>query len=597
MADKNIRAVVGLKLDGADPMKQDLEKIQTAAENFGETGKAAASKLTSSFANVENGLEKIERKLDQGRAVTVRDVQVMQQQYNRLERSIEDAFGSLEKAPVEIQQAFQKATVQLDKATREVRELKDAVDDSKGTLNEAGQVYTGLGDAVQTAAGKHGALVGKIFLVTAALKEGWEMGKRFVSFTGGDDGLKLMEDAFNNLGQRIGLVIRALSDSFVATLDLVMAVVRGDWDEVKQIWNDMAQSGADAQSKIKIAFTGTLQEVQKLNGTLRDGNAAAKENAEGAKAAEEQARKLADAKKDLAEKLAKVNEELGKENAAITAQADELESVNEQINESANQLPYLETVLRNATAEYDAQGVKIQALIEQYGENSQIVKSAIEEQEQLGISVENAKRQYEGTRDAVSNLETSQKNLQQSIDKHIEKVDALKEKEKEATEEFQKAVGVTNELTTATEALGGGTITLHKANGELKTALVGNAEAANKLKDGVELVVGASGRVKMQTTEAADAQKAAAPVAETLATAQKKLASEADAAATSLKTLGDTAAQLEKVRTTIVSINEELAKTPGLATAAMNALQAASTAGMGAKKGNSDTGGGRGGGF
>src|SRR5688500_8993888 len=106
---------------GADNARQDLGKIRTAAEEFGDAGVKGAQRVTDAFGNIQKSVDTLEKKIAQGKTVTSKDVASMAQQFELLKEQINAAFGSLDQAPVEIQQAFKLAEQQVGGATSEVR--------------------------------------------------------------------------------------------------------------------------------------------------------------------------------------------------------------------------------------------------------------------------------------------------------------------------------------------------------------------------------------------------------------------------------------------------------------------------------------------
>jgi chromosome segregation ATPase len=138
---KSKRVVVGFILEGTDKARQDFNEIRKSAADFGTEGVKAAQELVESFESIERGVDKVTKKIEDGKTVSDRDLTAMKQSYTLLGEQIEKTFGSLDKAPVKIQEAFKKAETQIGVVGSAIRKVEDQVE-------SAGQKFEELADKV-----------------------------------------------------------------------------------------------------------------------------------------------------------------------------------------------------------------------------------------------------------------------------------------------------------------------------------------------------------------------------------------------------------------------------------------------------------------
>lgn len=184
MAERNIN--VKFSILGADNSRQDIDKIRAAAEKFGDSGVQEANKLSAAFGNIQNAADKLEKKIQSGRQVTAADVGAMTQQFGFLRESINAAFGSLEQAPQEIQDAFALAEKQTEEADQAVRKFTASVEDHRSELDQAGERWTGFGDAIQKALGPSGAAFAKLTLAVGVATQAFQQYRQFAEPLGAD---------------------------------------------------------------------------------------------------------------------------------------------------------------------------------------------------------------------------------------------------------------------------------------------------------------------------------------------------------------------------------------------------------------------------
>src|SRR5437868_5641560 len=103
MSDRT--ANVAFSVEGADQSRQDIGGVRTALEGFGDAGREVGQKVVDALQNIQDRQELVNKKISEGRVITVRDGGAMAQQFEILKKSIQDAFGTLENAPEAVQTA------------------------------------------------------------------------------------------------------------------------------------------------------------------------------------------------------------------------------------------------------------------------------------------------------------------------------------------------------------------------------------------------------------------------------------------------------------------------------------------------------------
>jgi hypothetical protein len=253
MAPTNREANIVFKIDGANQSRQEVDKVRKAFEDFGDAGKQAAQPAVDGLEAIQRGVDKVEKKIAQGRTVTVRDVGEMAVNFKRLEDTIVKTFGSIEKAPAGIQASWKLAGDQLKRVESEVVKSNKAIEDQRNVTNQAGASWTGWGNAIDNVNPKVGALVAKIGTIGAAFTAGWTAGNQLNRLFGTD--MSVWEDSLSRFGAKAGAIISALSDNVVATGNLVAAIVSGNVDEIKRAWAELEEAGKKSNQTIADAVT------------------------------------------------------------------------------------------------------------------------------------------------------------------------------------------------------------------------------------------------------------------------------------------------------------------------------------------------------
>jgi hypothetical protein len=546
MASTSTRSVnVAFSISGADDSRQEIDKVRKAVEDFGDEGKAAADKLTTPLENIQREFDKVENKINSGRAVTVRDASAIGQQFELLKQQIEQTFGSLEKAPAEMQVAFKRAETQLDSTKKKVRELTDAVQDQKGELKEGGEAWTGMGDGLEKIAGKYGKVVAGAGLFAAALKEGWNLGMQFNQFVGTD--MSLFEESLARVGQKFNLVIRNMADLAVAQFNLVMGVIHANKDEViaaaKDIKNGVVKQAEDLAAVVSKTGNEWDAYAKKVGVASKATNDLAAAN----KAATEEKLKLKKAADDAAAALKAETEEIEKQQKKLTSSTN-------TIAENTAMTGAYEIALRQATEQLKNQNRVVEQMTQVYGENAPQTLQAIDIQKQMQATVDDLTAKLHASAEALKQGEEAHKAAAAAILVHKASAADLA---KHQTDLMSKIAAVSASTATATTGQAAATLEVYKytdAHGKL-VAMVTNvakaeeAAAANAEKHGVALkassgdVIGwvdAAGRMQITQQKANQTIEEATAAQERHAEAIRKTREAMDEAKASAQGLDET---------------------------------------------------------
>lgn len=185
-----------MSVEGADASRVDIKKVEKAFDDMGDAGAKVATPVTRALDFIQKGLDRYETKLAQGKSVTSRDVTAMVQQWTHLSSTIDESGLAIQDFPDEVQRALAKAEAQVKKVTAEFGKMDDAVRDNTANAKIAGDSWPGLGNALEGMGGKVGTATAKFGLYTAALSEGWQMGKKLAAGMGTD--FSAMEQAVDS---------------------------------------------------------------------------------------------------------------------------------------------------------------------------------------------------------------------------------------------------------------------------------------------------------------------------------------------------------------------------------------------------------------
>ena len=185
-----------MSVEGADASRNDIKKVEKAFDEMGVAGSKVATPVTRALDFIQKGIDNYEKKLATGKAVTTKDVTAIVQQWTHLQNAIDDSGVAINEFPEEVQKALGKAEAQVRKVTSEFGKMNDAVQDNTANAKVAGDSWPGLGNALEGMGGKVGTATAKFGLYTAALGEGWQMGKKLAAGLGTD--FSAMEQAIDS---------------------------------------------------------------------------------------------------------------------------------------------------------------------------------------------------------------------------------------------------------------------------------------------------------------------------------------------------------------------------------------------------------------
>jgi archaellum component FlaC len=553
VADKKLVIGVDVEIGNA---KVNLEQLRDAAVKFGDDGARHADGLTRSLQATENAINGYERKLTETGNVGERDIVKIVRAIEVMRTQGVAAFGSLANAPKEFQQALTNAEAKLHEASATVGKLNNAVRDNTANVQANANQWAGLGNAIEGAGGKTGAIVGKLGLVTAAFSEGWSIGMKMNHLFGTD--MALWEEVVARFGSKLGAVVRAASDMIVSDVNLVRALFTGNLDEIKKA---VLEHRDNMVSAGKVMY----DVVTRYGKAWDDVHPSIKETEARMKAAAEAAEQLAEKKKKLADEIHNVTKNLEAENKELAKQNAIAEDAKLKAFELGGDVGYLTRQLDSARAAVDAQAREVEKLSAQFGEQSQITIAARQKLEELERQVGSSGKRYEDASHQLDQYKQTQQDAERSsveLQKKIaEEVSALAAKMREqmnAGKAQQAATGDTKNATTATDA---------------------HTEATKKTHTELVIYTDALGKVHKTIKTVTDETKPAADGMKALGTATEDAAGH----------LSSAVEHFISMHTEIVGINaavKEFISTAPAAVAAFDSVAAAAAKAAGTQQAN-----------
>jgi chromosome segregation ATPase len=558
----NKNATLVFRVDGSDESKQQIDKLRTSLEAFGDEGKKVAQPVTDALTNIGREFDKLAQKESEGKNITQRELGIMVQQYKALQTAIVQAFGSLEAAPADLQKAYAAAGQKVDEATEKVRSATAAVKNHASEVSEAGARWGGFKEAIKDAFPQLSSFIAKAGEIGGAFGAGLAIGQQFNAF------LKTDMSEWNSLMEqtstRANAIIRAIADELVAIGVVMKDVITFNIQDIGRDTEILKQTTAQGFKTMKEAVSDTGTEWDKYAKTIGVAT-------ESGKAAAETAAKLAEEKRKLSEELKKVVLSLQQEN--IELQKQKLLKEDSEIalvNETSN-LGYYKRNLDETSASLAEQNRKVEELTAKYGANDPVVTAARDKQQQLEAAVRASQQRYDETKEEVSKYESQLKSADAAIKSQTEKIAEQSKEQKNIQGNIDKVTVSTGTATDATEKHG----TVIK---QVAPNIVMYRDEQGKLHIETKNVAAATKIQAEQTQKVAEAAEKAAPAVKAMATANDPQRY---------------AASAEAIKQQVEAI-KELTKAAKEAAAACSALQAASAAAAG---GDATSGGGGGGGF
>ena len=466
-------ANVNFNVKGADKSRQDIDGIRQAAEGLGAAGRAAVQPLVDAFSNVENASARVTQKISDGRAVTVRDGNLIIQQFTILKQTIEQAFGSIAAAPAEIQTAFAKAENQFKSTTATIKNLTTATTENKQAIAGNAAQWGGFEQQLLKMVGADGAL-GKMIIgfigITAALTEGIQIGTRFAEAIGTN--FEAAKAASASLKTAIGSVTNALvSDGLVAAVQQGSAVIGTMGNTLtgsgKQLegFNLLVNAGVDRTKALTvstedlvaisyahdIAVKGGVASLQLFNDTLRNSDPAdyaKKLDAlkgtfdELAKAAKAHVKVLGDLKLEYDAQIKTIDGLIQKHDAdlikmglvisAIGTEDAARQKLHATVTGEIDDAAKMDIAVKGTTPSIQEVAKNIAGLTADYDANRAMIDKEISRLGALGTSTigisEETKKHIQTTEDssaAIKNLEGQNRTLQADLDNSVKAFDRL----------------------------------------------------------------------------------------------------------------------------------------------------------------------------
>ena len=461
--------------------KVNLDKVRTAIEGIGPEATKSAQKFVDAFRNVEKAEESLTRKISDGRTVTERDGARMIQAFAILEAQIRATFGSIDKAPAEVQAAFGQMQQAADRTTAKVRELTDAVHDQKGQLKEGGEHWGGLGDAMNKAMGPAGAIQAKLALGFAAFKEGWQIGQQLNKMFGTD--MSLWEETVGRFGQKANAILKALSDNVVGFANLFIAIITGNIDGIKKAFAEITDNASKSFKTITEAVTKYGTEWDSLHPKVKKATEATKEN-------KEETEKLATTLVGAGEEQKKYKQAIDDLAAALANQTLELQHQREVAMDSehmaidrTSQAGYEARAVADLTAQLAAQKIEVAELTRRYGDQDPVVIGAREKQDQLAGSLASSKQRMGEASAEAARYEAQHKAATTAVEKATTAQAGLIKELGSVYDQAPKAAGAIASVGTAGNTAATGTDKFAAAVGKVADAVRAPTETLDQFGD------------------------------------------------------------------------------------------------------------------
>jgi chromosome segregation ATPase len=146
MADKKLVAQL---LVEAGASAQNIEEVQNALVKSGDAGVKAADRITTGLQAIEKGSGQALAKTAQGVTVSDSELGKLATRFAAVDAAVKAAFGSVEKAPAEIQQAVQTAQEQIIAANKSVIELGASTDGAAEKFKNLAQKAIDAGKQIE----------------------------------------------------------------------------------------------------------------------------------------------------------------------------------------------------------------------------------------------------------------------------------------------------------------------------------------------------------------------------------------------------------------------------------------------------------------
>jgi chromosome segregation ATPase len=484
-------------------IESELTQQVKAHEKLGDVGGEAVRTLKNELFKVETALKEVGAAgaagLGRVRDATITTDRAFEEFSNALRTNPKEAaeqFGKLVGAVVSLRNEIKKLEAeggpvsqeQLDKlkqyearmqaAGLEANQLKREIDQTTTAVAGSAGAWTGLDAQLEGAIGKLGKVGVAMLGAAAAMKESWSIGMQLNQVFGTD--MSEWEKTVERFGAKVNAIIKAVSDSAVNTGRLLVAVAKGDVEEIQKAFNDLNDSGnalikaqKEALTKYGADWDALHPKIDAATEKVKEHKTAVEEaigsieSMTGALDKQNAARRTG---VDLLENeiALRENERRGNEQAALHAQAATKvqAGLSESMRNTINNLRDMIPAWDENTAKVDDMNASLRADIELYED---------------GISPAHEKRLRELTA-LLAAYEVGDTATKARVASMIEEI--LKWKELDAA--TVKATGSLQDGTATIEDGAKSTVKLTTALDTGKKSMEQTGEAANKLAAGLD---------------------------------------------------------------------------------------------------------------
>ena len=473
-------------------VRTESERVEKALKELSEESTGASGKVRDGFIRTERALQDLGESVDDVSPKMAADFARAGVQVDRLRADIEAARKTGGVVTDEQLARLSQFEKKLESSRGEVENLTDSLGEMKDRTKEGGENWSGLGDAIGKAAGPMGATVAKAGMISAALKEGWELGMKFNEWVGTD--LSLLEEFLDRTAKKTGIVIREWAAGLFELGRLVKEVFtfgEGYEDRVLKVYDEFKTTISEAASKVRDldATLAAEEEAQKRAA------AAAKATAEAEELARQAAEKLKEEKRRLKEEIDGVVKSLRDENTELEKQKVIEQESTLRVVDRGDQLGYYKRQLDEINGSVARQRAEVAGLTATYGEHDPFVTQALEKLRVLESSLRAAQERYNDTTEEVRRYEQQQAQAASAIERQTQTIRDLSQRQSELEKSVTSLGGKTDAATTsvnqqatatgaaATAAAGAATATTQQATATdaATTAVRGYRDEAGKL--------------------------------------------------------------------------------------------------------------------
>jgi chromosome segregation ATPase len=502
---------------------EELARLEEQARSAGSATVDGTTRHEAALSRLREELDRVQKKFTDGAVVSKRDIDRVTAAQINLQQEIRDTGKTVDQLGPEFKQTFDIAQQEIDETRQRFVQMDEQMQRHRRSLNEAGAQWQGFGQTVMQMLGPMGAKVG---ILTIAIREIWRVsndlattgnklfGTDMAEWTRITDQLGISSEA---LTMKLQMLARLGFDELAIGLRGLIALLSGNFAEASRIAEEHTALQQEKLEALKLAFTGSREEIERYTGKL-------KESTEAAKVETEATEQAAEAKREAAQAIAA-------HGRALSALAKEIENVinaedasrqalkatsmardeaflkmaqyGEVVGGLSNQLGILEGAQRKAAEE-----VRELTATRQAGDP--ILEEAIRKEKNATTAVEQHRAKLSQAQTTLRNSEQAYDTANTAIEGHQKKVEALATQTEELSQAYgalheqgPKLAGTLEQVNTPTEALAASAGNAAKALGTMAEVAPVASQQMAETRHQVELLAEALDKLTVAAERAA----------------------------------------------------------------------------------------------